>query len=186
MKTLIINNHSKHLSEIEKLFPNSQIISHEDISPDQDLNGFELLIISGGSGVPTVLHHRDYYAIEERIVAKSSIPILGICLGAEVIVTTFGGELTEISTLHRGEIELIITDESLYKAVDTNKIEVYEAHSVRIRQLPVDFTACAHSDHGIEIFKHITKPIIGIQFHPEVGKHADLWGWILKTLQVKN
>ena len=106
MKTLIIDNHSKHLSEIVQIFPNSKVVSHENLLPDQDLSLFNLLVISGGSGVPTVKHHENYYGVEEQLVRSSPIPVLGICLGAEIIVTAFSGELAEISTLHKGEMEL--------------------------------------------------------------------------------
>ncbi len=185
MKTLIIDNHSKHLSEIVQIFPNSKVVSHENLLPDQDLSLFNLLVISGGSGVPTVKHHENYYGVEEQLVRSSPIPVLGICLGAEIIVTAFSGELAEISTLHKGEMELQMQNESLQKALHHNPCIVYEAHSVLIQKLPENFIVQAESKHGIEVFKHATRPILGIQFHPEVGKHDDLWNWIFDQLNVR-
>lgn len=185
MKTLIINNHTKHIAELEALFPSSTVVNKEGLSETIDLDSFDLLVISGGSGIPTVRHHKDYYALEEKLIRESTIPILGICLGSEIIVDVFGGELTEISTLHRGDMILAVTDQSLKGSLGTDILTVYEAHCVSIKRLPTDFIDCAHSDHGIELFKHISRPIIGIQFHPEVGKHGDLWRWVFQTLSIQ-
>lgn len=184
MKTLIINNHTKHISELETLFPDSTVINKEDLSENITLDSFDLLVISGGSGVPTVQQHKDYYALEEKLVLESTIPVIGICLGSEIIIDAFGGELTDISTLHKGDMTLAVTDQSLKNSLGTNNITVYEAHCISVKKLPDNFIAYAHSDHGIELFKHISRPIIGIQFHPEVGKHDDLWKWVFQTLSM--
>ena len=47
MKTLIINNHTKHLEELKNSFENATVISREEIkniSPED----FDLIVLSGG------------------------------------------------------------------------------------------------------------------------------------------
>lgn len=185
MKTLILNNHTKHISELEILFPESTVLTREALSKGIDPNLFDLIVISGGSGVPAVLNHKNYYSLEEKLILESNVPILGICLGSEIIIDTFGGELTNISTLHKGDMTLTVTDQSLKNSLNADTIIVYEAHCVTVKKLPESFTEYASSEHGIEIFKHNSRPIIGIQFHPEVGKHDNLWKWILEELSAK-
>ena len=181
MKTLIIDNHTKHVSELVTMFPGSDVVVKENLK-NTSLEKYDLLVFSGGSHVPTVLHHTEIYSEEISIIQKATIPILGICLGSEIIIDAFGGELNEISALHQGDMKLTIIDESLSRVLKDDDVTMYEAHCVTIKKLPDDFMSCAVSDHGIEIFKHATKPIIGIQFHPEVGHHEKLIQWVLTSL----
>ena len=176
MKTLIVNNHSKHTLELQSIFPNSEII--EKKSFDQNFaKSFDLIIFSGGSNVPTVLNHSEFYQEEIRFISETEQAVLGICLGCEIVCETFGGKLNLLDEKESGEKK--------FKVIGQNNINIlgeqvtcYESHSVGILEIPKDFEMIISSDHGPECIKHKTKPIIGIQFHPEVGGNEKLWEWI--------
>jgi para-aminobenzoate synthetase len=185
MKVLIINNHTKHLDELIALFSNPIIIDKENLKNDIDLTPYDLVVISGGSGVSSVVDYPEDYLIESDLIKNTTIPVLGICLGSEIITHAFGGTLQKSDTPHKGVIKLTLMDNNLKKILEKDFVEVHEAHRVYIKDMPKDFTICATSDHGIEIIKHTTKPILGIQFHPEISKNEAVFKWIFETVGLK-
>lgn len=184
MKTLVINNHSKHIKELSSLFSDVTILDKEKITKNFDITNYNLLVLSGGSNVPTVLRHREAYAFEINLIKQSKIPVLGICLGAEIICEAYNGKLEELPEKHKGIIKLKIKDNKLKSLLDSDEIEVTEGHQIVIKNLPEGFVSCASSEHGIEILRHANKPIIGFQFHPEISNNKKLFDWIFETLKI--
>lgn len=184
MKTLIINNRSKYINELSSLFSNVTILNKENLTKDFDVTTYDLTVLSGGSNVPTVLRHPEAYSDELELIKNANIPIIGICLGLEIIIKAFNGELQELSEEHRGLIKLEITSSNLEKVLGVSNTEVKEGHHIGIKQMPLDFVSCAQSEHGIEIIKHKNKPIIGFQFHPEVSNNKKLLEWVFETFKL--
>lgn len=186
MKILIIDNHTKYLKELSKSFRATvDIVKKEDFKNSDDLNKYDLLIFSGGHDVPTIAHHPEIYKEELSCISTTTIPILGICLGAEIITYALGGKLKKLDRVYQGGTKIYISDESLSGLLKQNEIEVYECHQWGVDTLPPSMISCAYSDHGPEIIKHSGKPIIGIQFHPEVTQRKEFFSWILQTLNLK-
>ena len=185
MKVLLVDNHSKHKDEILSLFSDDVIVeTQEQLGPLDDLL-YDLIIFSGGSDTPSVLYNPESYEKEFELIERTSTPILGICLGNEIITKSFGGTLQDFGKVNRGEVSIEIIDNNLKEIIKENPFAVYEAHEVGIKNMPNDFVICGKSKHGPEIIKHSTKPIIGIQFHPEVEANKLLWQWIFENLTVK-
>jgi GMP synthase-like glutamine amidotransferase len=63
--------------------------------------------------------------------------------------------------------------------------EVFEGHQWGVKTLPSNMISCGFSDHGPEIIKHLIRPIIGIQFHPEVTQNQKIFDWIIESLGIK-
>ncbi len=177
MKTLLINNHTKLLDELVAILPGEVTVIDKNDFALTATEPFDFIVLSGGSNVPTVLHHPEEYLLETELLLTTTKPVLGICLGAEIVGTTFGGELASVEK-HEGPLTISITDSSLADAVGSKELISYECHSVGMKKTPADLITCATSPHSIEIFKHKTKPIVGIQFHPEITAPKGLWDWI--------
>ncbi len=95
------------------------------------------------------------------------MPILGICLGFELICEKYGAMVRR----HKKRIEGIknIRLGQKDKLFDSLHVPtVYENHIYRVEEAPVDFDILATSDSGIEAIKHKKKKLYGVQFHPEV------------------
>lgn len=176
MKTLIVDNHTKHLEELKNSFENVTVISREEIK-NISSEDFDLIVLSGGSNVPTVLNHNEIYQEEEGLLNLGK-PVIGICLGCEMICKAFGGELEFMVEHEMGLKEFEIVDQSLAEKIGADEFIAFESHSLRIKKIPEDFYEVVRSNHGPEIIKHKTKPIIGIQFHQEVGVTKKLWEWL--------
>ncbi len=185
MKVLIIDNHTKHLKELISLFKNPTIVKKDSLDSVLDLSNYDLLVLSGGTNVPTVMRHPENYKDEINLILKSEIPTLGICLGAEMICKAFGGELEELIGDHRGRVMLNIEDKELIEYIKNNNIEVVEGHEIGVKKLPNCFISCAHSDHGVEIMRHEKLPIFGFQFHPELSSNLSLLNWVFKCSNIK-
>jgi GMP synthase (glutamine-hydrolysing) len=124
------------------------------------------LILSGG---PSSVYVPGSPSIDPRIL-DLGIPILGICYGFQLIAKIMGGEV------RRGEGEFgptrvrVIQEDELLSG--WNADIVWMSHSDYVSNLPEDFIVTSISEKGyLSSFKHKSKPIYGVQFHPEV-KHT--------------
>lgn len=100
----------------------------------------------------------------------TEIPMLGVCLGHQVVAEALGGRIVRASRPVHGQTSNIIhTAESLFSGLPS-PMAVCRYHSlvVEAASLPVDLRATAWSDDGVLMaFEHCALPICGVQFHPE-------------------
>jgi anthranilate/para-aminobenzoate synthase component II len=170
VKVLIVNNDTKHLEKLCSLFEGNEvsIIPFQNLSPTT--LGYDLIILSGG-GTFSALRHRRLYAKELELIRTTHIPILGICLGFELICLSFDARLKRLPKVQRGIVPLRKIEENpLFK--DVNSLRVYESHHWAVVQVPEVLKPLAVSLTGIEVIKHRNKAIYGFQFHPELCKES--------------
>ncbi len=106
-----------------------------------------------------------------------NLPVLGICYGMQLMAKHFGGEVVSGAQGEYGHAELLLTSESFLKL---EKYHVWMSHSDHVERLPNDFEKVLESKDGIVAgIKHSKRPILGIQFHPEVN-HTVLGNEYLK------
>ena len=101
----------------------------------------------------------------------ATVPVLGVCLGHQCIVASFGGEVVraEAGPVH-GKISAIGHDGDGVFAGLPNPLEATRYHSLCAEEqsLPDDLEVTARADDGtIMGVRHRTLPIDGVQFHPE-------------------
>jgi len=134
-------------------------------------------ILSGG---PHSIH-KDEISEAYMKVIESGKPVLGICLGHQLIAHYFGGTIKEGDVGEYAEVEIEVTDEDeLFKEV-SSKLKVWESHRDEVSDVPSELKVLAKSEIcPIEALKHETKPIYGVQFHPEV-EHTQEGPKILKN-----
>jgi anthranilate synthase component 2 len=111
--------------------------------------------------------------------APDDLPILGVCLGHQAIGQAFGGEVVRAKSLMHGKTSPIRhTGDSVFKGLDDGFTATrYHSLAVRRDSLPDSLDVTAWTEDGeIMGLKHKTRPIHGVQFHPEsiatVGGHA--------------
>ena len=143
----------------------------ERIRPDK-------IIISPGPGSP--LNQRDI-GISRDVVAnfKGKVPILGICLGHQVIGVAFGARIRRARTIKHGKTSVIkvIGQSPIFNGIP-REFEGMRYHSLVIDDVPseLEVTAVSEDDGEIMAIQHKEYPIYGVQFHPEsigtrYGKH---------------
>jgi len=162
MKILLIDNGTSLMDKLEALIPGSTVEKAQKIS-DVDDGVFDLTVLSGSRRESVVWNHADF--IEEmKFITKSTKPVIGICFGCELMAYAFGSTLKELNPAHKGirKIEIIDTTFS-----DQSSVSVYESHRWIIDKLSDQFKVLAKSPEGPEIIQHVSRPLFGLQFHPE-------------------
>ncbi len=126
----------------------------------------EQIVISPGPGVPAQA------GISVPVVRElgDSVPILGVCLGHQAIAEAFGGNIVRAPQLYHGKTSIIHHDGSELFAGIENDTPAMRYHSLIVEEesLPDELVITARAVDGeIMAVRHCTKPIYGVQFHPE-------------------
>jgi anthranilate synthase component II len=123
--------------------------------------------------------------------APADMPILGVCLGHQAIGQVFGGRVVRAKTLMHGKTSAIRHDgKGLFAGLADGFIATrYHSLSVDRDSLPDVLEVTAWTDDGeIMGLQHKSRPVFGVQFHPESiatqGGH-DLLGNFLDLAGVK-
>jgi len=181
MNILIIDNGTKHIKELKSVFfeYNFKVIKRNNLN-NFKYNDFDLIVLSGSSKL-SVVNHPIEYENEINLIKTSKIPIIGICLGFELICYTFNEKLSLLKKKRKGLLKV-------HKVLNTKILShinshffVYDSHRWGIKNTD-NLLALAKSKDGIEIVKHPTKKIYGLQFHPEVFKSKSKGYLILKNI----
>ena len=167
MHILVIDNESQRINELKTLISNNtfKVVSYNKI-PTIPISEYDLIILSGGSNHP-VVGNDHLYKDEITLIRECTKPMLGICLGFELIAHSFGAKLELLDNKTKGLIEISPVGKNILFKNLPNFL-VYESHRWAIKELPKDFIALAKSKDGIEAFQHKNKNIFGFQFHPSV------------------
>ncbi|MFZ2498325.1 MAG: GMP synthase subunit A [Methanosarcina sp.] len=167
LKILVVNNYGQFCHLIHravrdldmdtKIIPNTMPI--EDILAEEP----DGLILSGGPQMDRAGLCFDY-------VREIDCPILGICLGHQAIALAYGGHVHAGKKGGYAEVEIEVLEEDDILRGLGPKTTVWASHADEVAILPEGFLHLARSDVcKIEAMRHPTKPIYGVQWHPEVS-----------------
>ncbi|MEX2125888.1 MAG: aminodeoxychorismate/anthranilate synthase component II [Woeseia sp.] len=98
------------------------------------------------------------------------LPVLGVCLGHQCLVSYFGGEIVRADRLMHGKTSLVTHDERTIFGGMSQPFEAGRYHSLcaERQSLPEVLQLSAETDQGeIMAVRHRTLPLEGVQFHPE-------------------
>lgn len=99
--------------------------------------------------------------------ADAGVPLLGVCLGHQSIGQYFGGKVVRGGLMH-GKTSQVTHDGTGLFAGIPSPFTATRYHSLIVTDIPDVLVVNARSDDGhVMGFRHITKPIHGVQFHPE-------------------
>jgi len=123
------------------------------------------IIISNGPGDPKMCSSTIETVLK---LFNSPLPMLGICLGNQIIALAAGGDTYKLKFGHRGQNKGCTE-------VDTKQTFITsQNHGYGIKSNTLDKTGFKtwyinSDDNTIEGIKHESKPIIAVQFHPEAS-----------------
>jgi anthranilate synthase/aminodeoxychorismate synthase-like glutamine amidotransferase len=126
----------------------------------------ERIVISPGPGRP------EDAGISPSVISElgAKFPILGVCLGHQCLGLVHGAKIVRAERLLHGKTSRIIHNgKDLFRAVE-NPFEATRYHSLLVDKNTVgkDLAVTAWTaDQEIMGLRHRTRPLFGVQFHPE-------------------
>src|SRR5512137_2751424 len=162
MRILVVNNYGQFNHLIRRAIREkveTDLISNQTPPEKIDADG---LILGGGPALERAGRCADY-------LRDLDIPILGICLGMQLMGTTFGGKVTPGCMGGYAEVNVqVLKEDDILKGLPAN-FKTWASHMDQVSELPEGFEILARSNVcEIEAMKHLTKPLYGVQWHPEV------------------
>ena len=133
------------------------------------------VFLSNGPGDPAAVD----YALESiRTIAGNGVPLFGICLGHQLVGLAFGGRTAKLPYGHRGGNHpvkdlatgrVLITSQNHGFSVEGGVSGIPGAPDLEVTHINLN-------DGSVEGLRHRSKPVFGVQFHPEAapGPHDAL------------
>src|SRR6266852_3170006 len=173
-------------SALQKIEPDLRVVTEpfRNITPEfvKTLSPSHI-ILSGQS------HPWDEYSAESLagvfyVIRSAPKPILGVCSGQQQMALAFGAPVDLIERIAPGEgyqgafrergfsaVELYSESEAgneIFQGLPKT-ITVWESHCDEVKELPADFICTATNEVSrIQAMQHILRPLVGVQFHPEL------------------
>ena len=166
---LLIDNYDSFTYNLAHLFGElgaEVVVRRNDaIDPDEaERLAPSHLVVSPGPGRPADA------GVSVELVRRlgASVPTLGVCLGHQVIVEAFGGEVGQAQRLVHGKPSEIEHDgRGLFQGLP-ERFEAGRYHSLAATLIPDCLEVSATAGDGeVMAVRHRDLPIDGVQFHPE-------------------
>src|ERR671919_382215 len=147
-----------------------KVMAPEDPIPQSAVE-FSAIILLGGpmsvyDGIPYL--RKEQFLIKDAF--RRNIPVLGVCLGSQLIAGALGGTVFRGAKKEIGWYDVKITDkglDNLFKGLKKKELRVFQWHGDTYT-LPPDAVALAYSDLFPQAFR--IGSAYGLQFHLEVTK----------------
>ncbi|MGG3520294.1 aminodeoxychorismate/anthranilate synthase component II [Bacillus pseudomycoides] len=145
---VVLRNDKVTIQELEEMKPKAIILSPGPGKPED-------------AGICTQVIQQFY----------KQIPILGICLGHQAIVSAFGGEIVRAEHIKHGKTSRIKHNGTSIFSYVAQPLTAMRYHSLVAAKHTIpkcfDVLATAMDDGEIMAVRHNYYPLFGLQFHPE-------------------
>ncbi len=142
-----------------------------DYDPFEHNDTFDAMVISNGPGDPKMA---DATIRITKKALKNHTPILGICLGNQILALAAGGDTYKLKFGHRGQNQPCLLEGTEKCFLTTQN------HGFAVGKIPKGFKTwfVNTNDRTNEGIIHETLPFMSVQFHPEVSPGPMDTGWI--------
>ncbi|WP_017611282.1 aminodeoxychorismate synthase component I [Nocardiopsis xinjiangensis] len=132
---------------------------------DIDWERITHVILSPGPGAPDV--PKDV-GICADILERVAVPVLGVCLGHQLLATHFGGRVRRAAEPMHGRVSTIQqAGDALFAGLPPT-LDVVRYHSLAVSEVPSELRVTSSTHDGVVMgLRHVDRPLWGVQFHPE-------------------
>jgi carbamoyl-phosphate synthase small subunit len=122
------------------------------------------VVLSNGPGDPK----KCVKTIEcvKELVEK--VPLMGICLGAQILTLALGGDTYKLKYGHRSQNQPAL-DLKTTRCYITTQNHGYAVESESLKKTPLEAWFMNPNDKTVEGVKHKSKPVFAVQWHPEAS-----------------
>jgi anthranilate synthase component II len=170
-RVVVVDHHDSYtwnlvhlVAEVTGVLPT--VVQHDETRAE-DLAGFSHVVLSPGPGSPDDIAD---FAVGRTVLRDARVPVLGVCLGMQGLVSVYGGRVGVVEPAH-GEVAVVHHDGSGAFAGVPSPFHAVRYHSLAALALPVVLQETAWCGTGADrvamAVAHRQKPLWGVQFHPE-------------------
>ncbi len=163
-KIVVVDNHGQftHLEQraLRDLGVQTELIDNDADPAEVDADG---VVLSGGPDMDRIGRSAEYL--------ESDVPVLGICLGMQLIATELGGSVGsgEYGGYADVTVDIVDEDDPLTGSLHP-ETRVWASHADEVTELPDGFELTARSDVcDVEAMSDTDRDLYGVQWHPEVA-----------------
>ena len=158
MTGLIINHDTKYIGKLIQLFQGCDVMNYRNFNAEKAEN-YDYIVLSGGPIDIT----GDNIKEEKEWLRTTEKPILGICLGIQILCLVFG------ETMFRFPANRKINERVRFVDTDYN---MFYNHSYYFNRIPQEFIGEV-KNNVLVYMRHKTKPILAFQGHPEMTENGE-------------
>ena len=194
-KILVLDNYDSFVytlnGYLQQLGATTEVLRNDVVSESElpeFLKGFDAVLLSPGPGTPA---EAGLSIPIVRYALEHDLPVFGVCLGHQAIGEAMGATVRQADELMHGKTSLVDHDDSLVFEGLNHPFTATRYHSLAIvrETMPKDLLVTAEtvfsdtSAGGVIMgVRHASKPIYGVQFHPESvlteGGYRMLGNWL--------
>jgi para-aminobenzoate synthetase len=140
-----------------------------DSFPSEEFKDIDGIILSPGPGSPQTQPQFSKQAIRKN----PDLPLLGVCLGHQLMTCEYGGDVGSAPTPIHGQDHRIYktnVNSTIFDGLpDSWRVVRYHSLAAKMESFPecLEITAYSEDDNVIQGLQHKTNPHYGVQFHPE-------------------
>jgi GMP synthase (glutamine-hydrolysing) len=163
-RIVVVDNHGQftHLEgrALRDLGVDADIVDNETPPAEVDADG---VVLSGGPDMDRIGRSTEYL--------ESDVPVLGICLGMQLIAEELGGEVDagEYGGYADVTVDVEDDDDPLIGSL-APETRVWASHADEVKTVPEGFVRTGSSDVcDVEAMSDPDRDLYGVQWHPEVA-----------------
>jgi para-aminobenzoate synthetase component 2 len=169
-KILVVDNYDSFVFNLvqylQQLGAECTVVRNDQLKVS-DADNYDGVLISPGPGTPEAAG----VSVElVKYCGEKKIPLLGVCLGHQVIAVAYGATVSRAPELLHGKTSVVNHNNKSVLIDIPTPFTATRYHSLAIEKqtLPDEIEVTGSTDSGVIMaIQHKTLPICGVQFHPE-------------------
>jgi para-aminobenzoate synthetase component 2 len=188
-KILVLDNYDSFVytlsGYLQQLGATTDVVRNDAVSAKELpelMKKYDGVLISPGPGTPK---DAGLSINVVQIALETNQSVFGVCLGHQAIAEAMGATVTSAEELMHGKTSEVEHDNSLVFKDVPNSFRATRYHSLAVvdNTVPKDLVVTSRTKGGVIMgLQHLSKPIYGVQFHPESvlteGGYQMLGNWL--------